>query len=76
MVGLCDYSGPANFGNQTRTLFIPYTEKKTLKKDNTSYLRYKPPVENSKKANLARRHYTLIQNIKEVVSWRHKYKTM
>ena len=28
--------------DKTRTLFIPHTEKKTLKKDNNTYVRYKP----------------------------------
>ena len=28
--------------DKTRTLFIPHTEKRTLKEDNTTYVRYKP----------------------------------
>ena len=58
--------------DKTRSLFIPHTEKETLKKKKTIPLMLGT---NHLKVNLARRHCRLIQNIKEVVSCRHRYKT-
>lgn len=65
------YSGEQTRLDKTTILFGPRTEKKTLRKDNTTYKRYQPPKKQLNSLS-NQEAYGLIKIIKQVLSLKNK----